>query len=59
MREHPSHFFFAIVNPLIAMVVDIGIEGRRYRASGFDAPQQIRVYERAVFNAVSRIGSWP
>ena len=31
MREHPSHFFFAIVNPLIAMVVDIGIEGRGYK----------------------------
>ena len=56
MREHPLHLLGPVFLPLLAVVVRVGPERRRDGADRFDAAQQVGIDERAVLDAVPRVG---
>ena len=55
MREHVLHFFFAILGPLIAVEVRVGVERERYGPGLFDAFEEAGIDKRAVFEPVPGI----
>ena len=50
--EHPLHLFFAVLHPLVPVVVDIGPERGGNRTGVVDPLEQFGVHQRAVLDAV-------
>ena len=59
MGEHPAHVVLAVRGPLLAVVVDVGPERCRNRAGRPDAPEQIRIHQRAVLDAMPAVRMRP
>ena len=59
MREHEAHLLLAVLDPLVPVVVDVGPERGRHRAGVADAGEQRGVDQRAVLEAMARIGARP
>ena len=57
LGEHPLEAFLAVEAHLFAVVVDVGAEGGDDAAGGFDSPQQVRVDDAAMFDAMAGIFS--
>ena len=57
MGKHGLHLLRSVVDPLVAVIVGISVEGRRHDAGRLDPPEEVRVHQRTMLDAMPGIGA--
>lgn len=57
MGKHPLHPLVAVLRPLVAVIVDVGVKRRWNRADRRDSFEQVRIDQRAMLDAEARMGN--